>query len=155
MDIVGKSPGADLPVWCHLWFWGLLALLMTGPFWVASLPPLPDYPGHVGQYHIMLELERSPHLQRFYDIHWSLVGNLGADLLMKAIGPFLGAEKGAWLIAAVTPGLMTLGIFSVSRAVHGRVQPYALVALPFVYASAFRWGFLNYGLSVVLALFAF
>jgi len=144
----------EAPFWSGKTFWGALALLAMVPFLVASIPPLPDFPGHVSQYHLMLNLDRSPDLQRFYGYHWLLTGNLGADLLMMVIGPVLGAERGAWAIAALTPALMVLGMFALSRAVHGRVQPGAFLALPFAYASAFLWGFLNYDLAVALALFA-
>jgi hypothetical protein len=144
----------ERPLWASAWFWGGMALIATGPFLFASIPPMADFPGHVGRYHIMLDLGRSPYLQRFYGFKWTLIGNLGVDLLMMAVGPVLGAERGAWLIAGLTPALMVMGIFAVSRVVHGRVQPTSFLALPFVYASAFEWGFLNYDLAVALALLA-
>jgi hypothetical protein len=152
VEAEAKTPRA--PFWSRAWFWVGLAVIATGPFLFADIPPLADFPGHVGRYHIMLNLGHSPYLQRFYDFKWTLIGNLGADLLMMAIGPILGAERGAWVIAALTPALMVLSIFAVSRAVHGRVQPTSFLALPFVYASAFEWGFLNYDLAVALALLA-
>jgi len=137
-----------------MWFWSVLGLLATAPFLVAPIPPLPDFPGHVSQYHVMLHLGQSPYLQNFYGYHWILTGNLGVDLLMTIIGPMLGVERGTWAIAALTPALMVIGIFAISRAVHGRVQPCAFLALPFVYASAFLWGFLNYDLAVALTFLA-
>lgn len=149
----GDRPTA--PIWARGWVWAALALLATAPFWFVSIPPLPDFPGHLGRYHVMLHLGRSPDLARFYDFHWALVGNLGADLAMLGLGPLLGDERAAWLIAAVTPGLMVLGIFATSRAVHGRVPATSFLALPFVYANAFEWGFLNYDLAVALMLLAF
>ena len=150
-----QEPAAgEAPIWSTWKFWSVLALLATVPFLAASIPPLQDFPGHVSQYHLMLYLDQSPHLQRFYGYHWRLTGNLSADLLMLVIGPLLGAERGAWAIAAVTPALMVLGMFALSRAVHGRLQPGAFLALPFVYASAFLWGFLNYDFTVALTLFA-
>src|SRR5579859_3675838 len=143
------------PFWTRGWTWALIAVFATSPFWFAQIPPLTDFPGHVGQYHVMLDLGQSRYLGHFYGFKWSLVGNLGVDLLMLAVGPLLGVERGAWLIAALTPALMVAGIFAVSKAVHGRPQPTSLLALPFVYANAFEWGFLNYDLTVGLMLLAF
>lgn len=148
-------PSDRVPFQAGFPFWLGLALLMTAPFLLAPIPPLPDFPGHVAQYHIMLNLHRSAQLQAFYDFRWTLAGNLGADLLMLLAGPMLGVERAAWAIAAATPALMIAGIFAVSCAVHGRVQIGAFMALPFVYARAFMWGFVNYDLSVALALLAF
>lgn len=135
--------------------WLLLALLMLVPFFLAPIPPFPDFPGHVAQYHIMLNLHRSTFLPQFYDFNWTLAGNQGVDILMLIAGPLLGIERAAWAMAAATPFLMVFGIFAVSRAIHGRVQLGAFLALPFVYAKAFLWGFLNYDLSVAAALLAF
>lgn len=142
------------PVWTRTWFWVLLAALATAPYLAASIPPLEDFGGHVGRYHIMLDGGRSPDLQRYYSFHWRLIGNLGVDLLMTLVGPLLGAERGAWLISALSHAAMVLGLFAVSRAAHGRVQPTAFLALPFVYALAFSQGFLNYDLAAALALLA-
>lgn len=147
--------GGEALFWSRGTFWIGLALLAMVPFLVAPIPPLPDFPGHVAQYHIMLNLDRSRYLQDFYDYKWTLTGNLGDTFLMLLAGPLLGVERGAWAIAAAAPALMVLGIFAVSRAIHGRVQVGAFLALPFVYAKAFMWGFLNYDLAVALALLAF
>jgi len=143
------------PPWAKGWFWGVLALVVTIPFLVSSIPPLSDYPGHVSQFHIMLNLGRSPYLQKYYGFEWVFAGNLGVDLLVAIIGPLLGVEWGTWIIATMTPALMVLGVFSISRALHGRVQPCAFLALPFVYAGAFTWGFLNYDLAVALMFLMF
>ena len=140
--------------WDSAWLWSALAVVATAPFLAASIPPLEDFLGHVGRYHVMLDGAHSPYLQRYYAFHWRLVGNLGVDLLMLVVGPVLGVERGAWLIAALTHSAMVMGIFAVSRTVHGRVQPTAFLALPFVYATAFELGFLNYDLGAALALLA-
>ncbi len=140
--------------WETSWFWGLVLLAASAPFWVSHIPPLMDLPGHMARYHIMRELPTSPELQRYYSFNWALMGNLGVDLIVYGLKGVMGVERATWLICLITVLLTTVSIPVLSKTVHGRVQPTALLALPFVYAHFFHFGFLNYALSVPLALLA-
>lgn len=135
-----------------LWAMALLSLL---PFAVAQIPSMTDWPGHVGRYHVMLAIGRSPWLAHFYAFDWHLVGNLGVDLLVWALGPLLGVERASWLIAALLPVATLAGIATVARAAHGRVGPAAVVAGVFVFGNALLFGFVNFCLAQALALLAF
>ena len=73
---------------------------------------------------------------------------------MPLIGP-LGVERATWVVTAIIPPLTVVGLFAVARAVHGRIPPTALLALPLVYGFAFVAGFLNYALALALALLGF
>ncbi len=140
--------------WETSWFWGLVLLTASAPFWVSHIPPLMDLPGHMARYHIMRELPTSPELQRYYSFTWALMGNLGVDLIVYALKGMMSVERATWLVCLITVLLTTVSIPVLSKTVHGRVQPTALLALPFVYAHIFHFGFLNYALSVPLALLA-
>lgn len=141
--------------WESSWLWLGLALLAALPFSFVSVPPLVDLPGHIGRYHIALELDRSPYLERYYGFEWALIGNLGVDLLVMPLGRLVGVERAVWLIAAAIPPLTVVGIWAVARTLHGRVPPTAPLALIFVFSYPFFYGFLNYVLSAALALLAF
>jgi hypothetical protein len=95
--------------------WLLLALASAVPFWVAPLPILPDLFTHIGRYHVMNHLNDA-WLSRYYAFDWHITGNLGVDLLMVWLGPVLGTEKAAYLIAALIPPIVVLGIYRLARA---------------------------------------
>lgn len=131
----------------------VLALAATLPFWFAQYPALTDYPSHLARFHVMLE--SNPVLARHYEFNWRIIGNLGADLLMVPLGTWLGVEQAGFLIATVIPALTVAGIWSIGSALG---RPFGLgtfMALPFVYASTYLYGFLNYSLGVALSFLAF
>jgi hypothetical protein len=140
--------------WTRRWFWALALALAGLPYLFAAIPPLMDLPGHMARYHIIRNLATSPDLQRYYGFHWELIGNLGVDLIVMALGPVLGVEKATWMVSLLTLLLTGAALPALSKAVHGKIQPTVLLALPFLYAHNFHFGFLNYALSVAFALWA-
>lgn len=131
-----------------------MALLALLPFAASSIPSMTDLPGHIGRYAVMLDGGRSPFLSTYYAFDWKLIGNLGIDLLVSALGQ-LGAERAARLASAAIAPLTILGMAMVSRALHGRVQPAAIAAGCFAMANPLMFGFVNYSLSFALALLSF
>src|SRR3546814_12846452 len=79
-------------------------------------------------YHVMVFGEQSEFLRRYYSFNWTLIGNLGQDLLVYPLVPVLGAERAAFLLTALIPPATILGIRQLSLAAHGEVQPSALAA---------------------------
>lgn len=136
------------------WWLAGFALLAVLPFAGVALPSMTDLPGHIGRYHVMME-GGSGWLARYWHFEWRLVGNLGVDLLVRGLAPWLGVERAAWIASAAIAPLTVLGIAAVSRALHGRIQPSAAAAAVFVLANPLMFGFVNYALSVALALLAF
>lgn len=125
------------------------------PFALVSLPSMTDLAGHIGRYHVMMEGGRSPFLQTYYAFEWRLVGNLGGDLVVRVLAPWLGVERAAWVMAASLAPLTLGGIAAVSRAAHGRVTPGAALAGLFVLSNPLMFGFVNYVLGFAVALYAF
>ncbi|TCM21902.1 hypothetical protein EDF56_101579 [Novosphingobium sp. PhB165] len=118
-------------------------------------PPMADVLGHIGRYSIQTGLRDHSWLKAYYGFEWRVIGNLGADLLVEALHPLLGVEAAAALIAALVPILAASGILLLSRQIHGRVTAASVLALSLIYAVPFTWGFLNFSLSMALALLAF
>ena len=133
-----------------LWPVIAIALLVALPILLPPVLPLADLGGHLGRYVIQLDAGRDPQLAQWYTFHWLLIPNLGVDLLVQALGPWLGIEAAVRTIVFATVFLQALGILAVSRVVHGRITPFAIFALPFVYAHSLLYGFLNYTLSLGL-----
>jgi hypothetical protein len=131
-----------------------MALLASVPFLGAAIPSMTDLPGHIGRYAVMLDGGRSADLASYYAFTWKLVGNLGVDVLVHALG-WLGAERAAWLVAAAIAPLTIFGMAAVSHALHGRIQPAAVAAACFALANPLMFGFVNYSLSFALALLTF
>jgi hypothetical protein len=127
----------------------------TVPLLLPQVAPFPDVPGHIGRYRVELELFSSSTLQRYFEFQWRMIGNLGVDLLVMPLAPIFGLELAVKLITIATAALTATTMIWVAREVHGRVPPTTLFAIPFVYSFPFNYGFINFSLSIALALGAF
>src|SRR3982750_326901 len=78
--------------WEQRWFLVGLVLLACVPLLYPPIPPLVDLFGHMGRYRVELDIDHSPWLSNYYGFHWAAIGNLGADLLVMALGPVMGLE---------------------------------------------------------------
>lgn len=133
--------------------WVIVALCLAAALPVAlpSIMPLTDVGGHVGRFAVQLDGGQSADLRQWYSFRWGLIPNLGTDLLMQVLAPWLGLEPALKAIVVGIVLLQTAGFLLVARAAHGRIPPTALLALPLVYSYPFHFGFLNFSLSVALA----
>ena len=133
----------------------LVCLIAIVPLLLVEFPPLVDLYGHLGRFAVQTELAQRPELQPFYSYQWKLIGNLGADILVQALHPLLGLETSVRFVVILTQLLGALGLMLVSREIHGRVTPFAVAAIPLLYGYPFNYGFINYALSMALALLAY
>ena len=140
--------------WASNWAVAAAALAATIPLWFVQLPPLIDLLGHMGRYHIQLNLHDNPALQANWDYHWRLIGNLGSDLLMEPLGRIFGVERGAVVLAGLILVLMISGMARLARAAHGSLPATAWAAFPFAMAYPWQYGLVNYWLGIALALHA-
>ena len=132
----------------------MVALAIVPLLWPA-IPPLVDLPGHMGRYRVQLAIGGQPWLADWYDFHWQLIGNLGIDLLIEPLAPVFGLELAVKLIVMAIPALTVLGLLWIAREVHGRIPATALFALPLAYSFPVQFGFVNFALSMALALCLF
>ena len=143
----------DAPRWWQTRvFVAAVALAATIPLLWPTIPPLVDLPGHLGRYRVQLAIDAHPELGRWYDFQWQLIGNLGIDLLVIPLAKLLGLEAAVKLIVVVIPALIVAGLLWIAREVHGRIPATALFALPLAYCYPFQFGFVNFALSMGLAL---
>jgi hypothetical protein len=133
----------------------LLVLLSMIPLLWPTVPPLVDLPGHMGRYRVQLDYDQSAILRDYYGFKWSLIGNLGVDLFIIPLSKLFGLELATKLIAISIPAMTVAGLLWIAREVNGRVPPTALFALPLAYGHPFLFGFINFALSMALALLAF
>ena len=149
------SPADGTPWWERRWTLALLVLVSAVPLLAPDIAPLVDLPGHLGRYHIQLELARSPALQRFYGFKWALIGNLGIDLLVIPLSKLFGLELAVKLVVLAIPPTTVAAFLLVAREAHGRLPPTALFVPPLAYGYPFMFGFVNFCLSMALAFLAF
>ncbi len=148
-----NAPGEAPPRWDVLRYPAIivgLAILVSLPTVFPPILPLTDLGGHLGRYAVQLDGGRDPYLAAWYSFSWQLLPNLGVDLLVQALAPILGLEPALRVIVTATVFLQALGLLATSRVVHGRITPFAIIALPLIYGHSFLYGFLNYTLSLGL-----
>ncbi|MBN3535877.1 hypothetical protein JYA61_03745 [Sphingomonas pseudosanguinis] len=129
-----------------------MALLAAVPLIWPTVPPLVDLPGHMGRYRVQLDYANQPWLSQWYHFEWQMIGNLGIDLLIEPLAPIFGLELAAKLIVMAIPVLTVTGLLWIAREVQGRIPATALFALPLAYSYPFQFGFVNFALSMALAL---
>ena len=132
-----------------------VALLTMVPLLLPDIAPMVDLPGHMARYRVQLAHDSAPWLNDWYDFRWQLIGNLGLDLLIEPLAPIFGLELAVKLIVMTIPPLTAVGFLWIAREVHGRIPATALIALPLAYSYPFHFGFVNFALSMALALNAF
>ncbi|UZK65633.1 hypothetical protein [Sphingomonas sp. M1-B02] len=140
--------------WETRWFAAAAVLLTLVPLLWPTVAPFTDLAGHVGRYRVMLGTDADV-LGQWYRFEWRFVGNLGVDLIVASLGRLIGLEPAVKAAMLVTIALTASGILWISREVHGRVQPWAFLALPLAYNYALHFGFVNHCLAMGLALNAF
>ena len=128
------------------------AFIAALPVILAPLLPLVDLPGHLGRYAVQLDAGRTEQIAEWYTFTWYLVPNLGVDLIVQALGPWLGIERAVRLAVIASVLLTALGIQLIALAAHGRVTAGALLAMPLIYSYPFLYGFLNFSLGLGMAL---
>lgn len=147
--------GEALHWWQTRWFVAIATLVAILPLLWPDIPPLVDLPGHMGRYRVQLVYDQVPHLREWYDFRWALMGNLGVDLLVIPLSKVFGLEFAVKLIVIAIPAMTVAGLLWIAREVHGRIPATALFALPLAYSHPFHFGFVNFALSMALALLAF
>lgn len=138
-----------------LWLGILLSFLAALPAIVAWTPQMTDYPSHLAGYKVMLDHGHDPFLTRYFLFKWEWTGNLGAELLMVPLTPLFGLERAGRLIVAMIPFLTGMSIMAVVWSLRKRVGVGAILAFAMIWSPSLLMGFLNYSLSLAMALFAF
>ena len=132
--------------------WLVMALCLV-PAFTAPVLPLIDFYAHAFRYAILADAGRDPWLAENYRTAWSLLPNLGLDLLGAALFRVLPALVAARIVALVAIAAPFAGVLVLARCLHGRVTPLAVV-LAGILAHSFilGWGFANFLLGLGLAL---
>jgi len=149
-----RSVSAEVPEPSpRAWWLVLLAAcaFLLLPLLLVDVPPLHDYPNHLARLFVLAHAD-DPLLARFYAVRWSLIPNLGIDLLGVPLLRWLPVHVGGRVIVGLALVLPFLGAVACAGAMSGRRGWWALGSALVAYNQAFLLGFLNFSLGVGLAL---
>lgn len=150
-----EAPTALAPRTFALWFTALFALSQW-PLYAVRYVDIQDFVNHAARLHLLLHLDSSPLLQRYYEWTPGIAPNLPIETIGLLLARVFGAETGLKLFASLSTLLLASGCVALSRALAREVQPIALGALLFANNLMFYYGLFNYlfGLGVALWLLA-
>lgn len=141
--------------WDTRLFMAIAVLLAALPLLWPPVPPLLDLPSHMASYQLALSLDSSASLQKYYEFHWQVLGNLGVDLLVMPFAKLFGVELATKIVVVLIPTLSVAGMLWIAKEIHGELPASAAFALPLAYCYPLHFGFVNYCLSMALMLLSF
>jgi hypothetical protein len=136
-------------------WWGLLLVLclaLLAPLTLADVPPLLDYPNHLARLFVLAFVGTDPVLARFYQPHWGIIPNLALDLTVPPLLRVLPVHLVGRAVVGLAILLPVFGAVAYHRALTGRLSYWAFGSVLFAYNAATLRGFLNFSVSVGLAL---
>jgi len=132
-----------------------MAVLAALPVLVAWAPQMTDYPSHLAGYKVALDHGQDPYLTRYFRFNWEWTGNLGVELLMVPLTPIFGLEQAGRIIVALIPFLSVLSVHALCRSLGRKMGVGPILSLAMIWSPSLLMGFVNWSLSVALALFVF
>lgn len=135
------------------------AIFAVGLLPIAATPVLPliDFYNHLARYFVLANIGHSEFLPRYYAENWSLLPNIGMDIigtgLLKVLPPLLSGHILAGLILlTIYSGVLFLN-YQIRKSWSGSWL-IAVLAVPLLYSYIFVWGFANFLFGLGLTLWA-
>jgi hypothetical protein len=136
-------------------WWTIFAsvcVVLLAPLFVVDVPPLLDYPNHLARMYLLAFGQHDPILSRMYAQHWAIIPNLAIDLVLPELVRLLPIYVAGRIMLAATLLLPVIGMIAYHRAVF-RVRSYWPLAGGLIaYNALFILGFMNFQLSIGMAL---
>jgi hypothetical protein len=136
-----------------IWAAGLVAAMITllVPFLMTDVPAVLDYPNHLARFVILAQPD-DPVLSRIYAPHWRVLPNLGMDVLGALLCSVLPPYQAGRILLAIALLAPTIGTAIYARLAFGRWTWWSFCAAVIAYNGVFILGFMNYLLSLGVAL---
>jgi hypothetical protein len=128
-----------------------LAIILAVPFCLVDVPPVLDYPNHLARYFVLAHFDDAI-LSQMYAPHWRILPNLGMDAIGAALLRVTDVHVGGRLLLALSLFAPVVGVVIYHRVVFGRNSWWPLASGLTAYNGAFFLGFMNFLLSLGLAL---
>ncbi|GLH80111.1 hypothetical protein SSBR45G_50200 [Bradyrhizobium sp. SSBR45G] len=129
----------------------MLATVLALPFLLVDVPPVLDYPNHLARLFVLAH-PGDPVLSQMYAPNWRILPNLGIDLIGVALLRVTDVHVGGRLLLALSLFTPLAGVVAYHRAAFGRWAPWPLASAVIAYNAVFLLGFMNFQLSLGLAL---
>ncbi|WP_316181171.1 MULTISPECIES: hypothetical protein [unclassified Bradyrhizobium] len=129
----------------------VLAIVLALPFLLVDVPPVLDYPNHLARLFVLAHPD-DPVLSQMYAPNWRVLPNLGMDVIGVALLRFTDVHVGGRILLALSLFAPLFGVIAYHRAVFGRLSLWPLAAGIIAYDGVFLLGFMNFQLSLGLAL---
>ena len=129
-----------------------LCALLLAPLALVDVPPLLDYPNHLARA-VVLAFPDDTMLSRMYTVRWAIIPNLSTDILLPPLLHLLPVHVAGRIIVAIAIILPVLGTIAYSRALFGVRSPWPLAASLVAFNATLLLGFLNFLISLGIALF--
>jgi hypothetical protein len=138
-----------------LWWLAALALAvaLAVPFLLVDVPPVLDYPNHLARLFVLAHPD-DPVLSQIYAPHWRIVPNLGIDVLGTMLLKVVPVHVGGRLLLALSLFAPVIGVVVYHRVAFGRFALWPLASGVMATNGIFHLGFMNFLLSLGLALLA-
>lgn len=136
-----------------LWWLAVLALTvaLALPFCLVDVPPVLDYPNHLARLFVLAHPD-DPVLSQIYTPHWRILPNLGMDILGTGLLKITSVHVGGRLLLALSLFAPVIGVIVYHRAAFGRFAFWPLASGVIATNGIFQLGFMNFLLSLGLAL---
>ncbi len=133
----------------------MFAAVALAPLCLVQVPGLGDYLNHLARMHVLLTIDHSPDLQRYYQVHWTPIPYLAMDVVVPLLAQVFPIYFAGKLFVLACVALPVAGTACLHYAVHRRLSLVPLAAWLVSYNILLAFGFLNYLFSLGLALLLF
>ncbi len=134
---------------------GAIFALALIPLVIVPVIPTLDFYNHIARYYVLAHINANPELAKYYAAHWTILPNLGLDLVGTGLMKVLPATLVPHLIAILIFALQYSGVLALHRALGGKAPVMvAILAAGLLYSYIFVWGFSNFLCGLGLAFLA-
>ncbi|MFN5720175.1 MAG: hypothetical protein ACK463_37575, partial [Bradyrhizobium sp.] len=153
---LAKASGSDVQLMREAaWPWlataVVLAIVLLAPLLVIDVPPLADYPNHLARFFILAHPD-DPVLSKIYAPHWTILPNLGMDVIGAGLLRITDTHTGGRILLALSLLAPVGGAVVYHRVAFGCRSYWPLASGLVAYNAAFFMGFMNFLFSLGLAL---
>jgi hypothetical protein len=122
------------------------------PVLAVGVPPLTDYPNHVARCYVLAFGQSDPFLRQMFSAHWQIIPNIGVDLTLPALMHVFSPLTAGRIMVALCLLLPTSGAIALNYAYFRRRSCWQLAAGFAAFNALFLMGFMNFELSIGIAL---